>query len=69
MFALARALLADCSRVAVVGDNLVADIAGAKRAGLEVILVLSGATVADDIDRADVQPDMVLPSLAALTTP
>lgn len=66
MFAVARGLLADCERVAVVGDNLATDIAGARRAGLASILVLSGATVAGDLERAQVQPDMVLPTLAAL---
>lgn len=66
LFALARNLLAGCSRVAVVGDNLASDIAGAKRAGLDTILVLSGATSRDDLVRADVHPDLVLASLAAL---
>ena len=65
MFAVARHLLSECAHIAVVGDNLVADIAGAKRAGLDAILVLSGATSADDLEGADIQPDLVLPSLAA----
>jgi HAD superfamily hydrolase (TIGR01450 family) len=67
MFATARDLLADCARVAVVGDNLASDIAGAKRAGLDAILVLSGATSADDLERAAVPPDIVLPTIAALS--
>lgn len=66
MFATARDRLAGCARVAVIGDHLASDIAGAKRAGLDAILVLSGATSADDLERAAVHPDIVLPAIAAL---
>lgn len=69
MFAIARSLLTGCEHVAVVGDNLAADIAGARRAGLAAILVLSGATAAGDLKHAHIQPDIVLPTLAALNTP
>lgn len=69
MFAIARDLLADCGRIAVVGDNLATDIAGAKRAGIDAILVLSGATNAAELGRADIQPDLVLPTLADLDAP
>jgi HAD superfamily hydrolase (TIGR01450 family) len=66
MFAIAREALAGCRRVAVVGDNLASDIAGAKRAGLAAILVLTGTAQEGDIASAEYQPDLVLPSLAAL---
>ena len=66
MFEIARETLADCARVAVVGDHLVSDIAGAKRAGLDAILVLTGTSTVDDLDRAVIQPDHVIPRLAAL---
>lgn len=66
IFAMACDLLAGCARVAVVGDNLASDIAGAKRAGLDAILVLSGANSAGDLERAVVPPDIVLPTIAAL---
>jgi 4-nitrophenyl phosphatase len=52
--------------VAVVGDNLASDIAGAKRSGLDAILVLTGAAAEGDLERSAVQPDLVLASLAAL---
>ncbi|MHB1431032.1 MAG: HAD-IIA family hydrolase [Streptosporangiaceae bacterium] len=64
IFAIARDRLASCARVAVVGDSLVADIAGARRAGLDAILVLSGTTSAADLERAGIQPDLVLTTLA-----
>jgi 4-nitrophenyl phosphatase len=66
MFAVARELLAGCTRIAVIGDNLASDVAGAKRAGLDAILVLSGATDARDLHRAALRPDIVLPTLGAL---
>jgi HAD superfamily hydrolase (TIGR01450 family) len=66
MFELARDALAGCRGVAVVGDHLISDIAGGKRAGLDAILVLTGTATPDDVEEAVIQPDLVLPSLAAL---
>lgn len=66
IFDVARSLLGDYCRVAIVGDNLDADIAGGKRAGLTTILVLTGTARREDIATADVTPDVVLPDLAAL---
>jgi glycerol-1-phosphatase len=66
IFGIARSLLADCRRVAIVGDNLVADVAGGSRAGLTTILVLTGTSGRGDIPSAEVGPDIVLPDLAAL---
>ena len=66
VFEIARGVLAGCERVGVVGDHLIADIAGAKRAGLGAILVLTGITSRVDLERAAIRPDLVLESLAAL---
>jgi HAD superfamily hydrolase (TIGR01450 family) len=66
MFQIAREALAGCQRVAVVGDNLASDIAGARRTGLDAILVLTGTATEADVDAAADAPDLVLPSLAAL---
>jgi glycerol 3-phosphatase-2 len=66
IFDRARALLAECRRVAIVGDNLAADIVGGKRAGLTTILVLTGTSSRNDLAAADVEPDVVVDSLAAL---
>ncbi len=68
MFGLASELLAGCARIAVVGDNPSGDIGGARRAGLDAILVLSGVTRQEALAFADVRPDLVLPTLAALCT-
>jgi 4-nitrophenyl phosphatase len=66
IFDIARDALGGCRRVAVVGDHLVSDVAGAKRAGMMAILVLSGVTTRADLERADVLPDLVLESIADL---
>ncbi len=66
MFQIARDALAGCRRVAVVGDHLISDVAGAKGAGLDAILVLTGTSSRDDLEEATIQPDLVLPSIAAL---
>ena len=66
IFAVARSLLAGCRRIAIVGDNLDADIAGGNRAGLTTILVLTGTSKRDDLAGPSVVPDIVLPDLAAL---
>jgi HAD superfamily hydrolase (TIGR01450 family) len=68
MFEIAREALAGCERVALVGDNLTSDIAGAKRAGLYAILVLTGAATAADVAASETRPDLVLASLAELAT-
>lgn len=66
MFDIAREALAECENVAVIGDNLASDIAGAKRAGLDAILVLTGTATESDLERSLIQPDLVLTSLADL---
>jgi 4-nitrophenyl phosphatase len=66
IFEIARDALGSCRGVAVVGDHLVADVGGAKRAGMTSILVLSGVTARADIAGTDVVPDLVLDSIAQL---
>jgi ribonucleotide monophosphatase NagD (HAD superfamily) len=53
------------SQVAMVGDQAPQDIAGARRAGLRGILVLSGRTAADEVAglRGLAMPDAVAASL------
>ena len=65
VFGVAREALTGCERIGVVGDHLVSDVLGAKRAGLDAILVLTGVTTRADLARAMVQPDLVVESLAA----
>jgi HAD superfamily hydrolase (TIGR01450 family) len=53
-------------RVLAVGDLLDVDVAGARRAGLDSALVLTGGTSRDAADAADPKPTHVADSLASL---
>ncbi|HEX2265910.1 MAG TPA: HAD hydrolase-like protein, partial [Solirubrobacterales bacterium] len=53
-------------RLAMVGDRVSSDVAGGRGAGLETILVLSGATSEEQTEAADPAPDHVLASLSGL---
>jgi glycerol-1-phosphatase len=66
LFELARGLIPGAERVAMVGDRVSSDIEGGQRAGLETILVLSGATSREQAQAAVPPPDHVIESLAEL---
>jgi glycerol 3-phosphatase-2 len=53
-------------RVLAVGDRLDADVAGARRAGMDSALVLTGATSREEADAADPAPTLTADSLAKL---
>lgn len=53
-------------RTAMVGDTLDLDITAAKRARLYSILVLTGVSGREDIERSHVKPDLVLESVRDL---
>lgn len=56
-------------RKLAVGDRIDVDVLGAKRAGLDSALVLTGATARGDVDGAKPAPTHVADSLAALLLP
>ena len=58
--------LGGCERIAVVGDQPATDLAGGRAMGWTTILVLTG--VIHDPDQVEPPPDIVLPSLAELTS-
>ena len=66
LFEQALALLGSCREVAVVGDTLDSDIAGAERLGLASILVLTGNTSEEQLATAEVTPGRVIKSLGEL---
>lgn len=66
LFEMALAAIDGAERVAMVGDRIASDIEGGRRAGLETILVLSGANTREDAEAADPRPDHVVENLAAL---
>ena len=53
-------------RMLAVGDLLDVDVAGARRAGLDSALVLTGGTTREQADAAELKPTHVADSLAAL---
>jgi ribonucleotide monophosphatase NagD (HAD superfamily) len=65
MYAAARDRLGT-GRYLAVGDRLDIDVAGARRAGIDSALVLTGSTARAEADAADPRPTLVADSLAAL---
>ncbi|MBX0323056.1 HAD-IIA family hydrolase [Halomicroarcula sp. F13] len=51
----------------VVGDRLDTDVAMGERAGMETVLVRTGVSDDDDVERSEVTPDHVVDSLADVT--
>jgi NagD protein len=51
----------------MVGDRMDTDVVAGMEAGMETILVLSGVTRQEDIDRFPYSPTRVLPSVAAIS--
>jgi HAD superfamily hydrolase (TIGR01450 family) len=66
LFREALAELGPAQHVAVVGDNLDSDIAGAERLGLASILVLTGSTAAEQLSQRRRAPGRVIHDLAEL---
>jgi HAD superfamily hydrolase (TIGR01450 family) len=66
LFEMAREQIASAERVAMVGDRIASDIEGGHRAGLETILVLSGATSREQAESAVPPPDHIVESIAGL---
>jgi HAD superfamily hydrolase (TIGR01450 family) len=65
MYDAARDRLGD-GRYLAVGDRLDIDVAGARRAGIDSALVLSGTTTRAEAESADPRPTLVADSLAGL---
>lgn len=53
--------------LAIVGDRLYTDIATAKNSAVTSILVLSGETKSEDIEKSDISPDIVCQDIAEIT--
>ncbi len=53
-------------KVVMVGDDIEADVGGAKKAGLRGILVKTGKYRRELVERSEVEPDLVLESVADL---
>jgi glycerol 3-phosphatase-2 len=66
LFEMARERIAGAERVAMVGDRISSDVEGGHRAGLETILVLSGATSREQAQSAVPPPDHIIEDLTGL---
>jgi HAD superfamily hydrolase (TIGR01450 family) len=66
LFEMACQRLGGARRVAMVGDRVSSDVVGGQRAGLDTILVLSGATSREQAEGAVPPPGHVVESLADL---
>ena len=64
--AAARSMGLELDRLAMVGDDLQADIAGAQALGCRAWMVRTGKFRADELEASDVEPDRVIDSLAGL---
>lgn len=56
----------DCNECTVVGDRLETDILAGERAGMQTVLVLTGASGIEDIESSGIKPDTILDSIADL---
>jgi NagD protein len=61
-----NAIDAHSDRTAMIGDRMDTDIVAGLEAGLETILVLTGVTIAEEIDRFSYRPSRVVRSVADL---
>jgi glycerol-1-phosphatase len=68
LFEMALEALGTDGRVAMVGDRVSSDIVGGRRAGLETVLVLGGASDRGEAGAADPPPDHVIENLTGLLT-
>ncbi len=59
-------LQAHSEHTAMIGDRMDTDIVAGLEAGLRTVLVLTGITQAEDVDRFPYRPHRVLPSIAEL---
>jgi glycerol-1-phosphatase len=66
LFEMALEAIGRPRRAAMVGDRITSDVAGGRAAGLETVLVLSGASGRAEAEAADPPPDHVLENLAGL---
>lgn len=54
------------SEIAIIGDRLYTDIAMGYKNGVTSILVLTGETKQEDVEKSEIKPDFIFPSLGCL---
>ncbi len=66
MRAARKELCLSTDETTMIGDTMETDILGGVQLGLHTVLVLSGGTQRDDVDRYTYQPEVIVDSLADL---
>lgn len=66
IFDVALSSLSSSGKTVVVGDRLDADIEGGKNSGLSTILVMTGATLHQELKDSNIKPDYVIDDLSGL---
>ncbi|ASJ08340.1 HAD family hydrolase [Thermococcus siculi] len=65
-YKVAKGKLDGVEEIWMVGDRLDTDIAFAKRFGMKAIMVLTGVNGLEDVEKSEIRPDIVLPSVKEL---
>ncbi|NJE05675.1 HAD family hydrolase [Thermococcus sp. M36] len=65
-YEVAREKLDGVDEIWMVGDRLDTDIAFAKHFGMKAVMVLTGVSSLEDVEKSDVRPDLILPSVKEL---
>jgi len=65
-YEIVKAKLGPIDEIWMMGDRLDTDIAFAKRFGMKAIMVLTGVSTLEDVERSGIKPDLVLPSIKEL---
>ena len=65
-YEIVKAKLGPVDEIWMMGDRLDTDIAFAKRFGMKAIMVLTGVSTLEDVERSGIKPDLVLPSIKEL---
>jgi 4-nitrophenyl phosphatase len=58
--------LGKVEEVWMVGDRLDTDVAFAKRFGMKAVMVLTGVSTLGDVEKSEIKPDLVVPSVREL---
>ena len=58
--------LGEVKEVWMIGDRLDTDILFAKRFGMKAVMVLTGVGTLEDVEKSEVRPDLILPSVREL---
>ena len=66
VYEIVREKLGEVDEVWMIGDRLDTDILFAKRFGMKAILVLTGVSGLEEVEKSDVKPDLILPSVREL---